>query len=273
MPPKRKRGKAVQTKSASKRVQNVSNDRDLRPKKSTDFRALNSGKTAAKRSKLAEDASDGIATSDDAMSLTNHTSDDDLDADQLTAAGSRTDSNQSNSAQPLGESVESTDDTSCKASRKRDSSQSNISKEVAKAMKKYFQDMERSKSKKGRSKKTRKRQSSSESSSGTDSTDSTSGSASYDSTSSDDYEDRDHHERKRKRKKDSRSKRRSKKRLRSKSPMLSQSHASESTSMVYTRGCKSPVQVSPNRSSDSEDQYTEHIPSDADTEEVIESLN
>lgn len=281
MPPKRKRGvSAAKLKTKNDKASNggEKSGRILRPKTQTNFKAMNDGKGAAKsRTKVKKQPEKVAAKDQDAVSLTPNSSDDDFDGDgEGTSNG---ESNQTNSAQPVSDDSDRGDDLEDPEadSDHREGDNSGLTaKQVKKMVSKCMKKMTKRKIHKKKSKR-RRRDSPSSSEDASDSSDDSSECES-DSYSSDDS-DSSARGRKRKRRGHKRRKSERKHRRRGKSVVpLTQDRRvvaadSPSQSTVYTRGCKSPVRDVLTASSPSDSQKSGHINSDADTDEVIDSLN
>lgn len=280
MPPKPKgRGKSakkVPTKGG-KTGKASNGGRELRPKKGTNYKELNSGKGSEKTKDDDQGKSEkDLSISSDAVSLTPGSSDDDLDRD--CGDGSNT----TNSATPddnQAEAVESRPGVSTDRVRavdldrsdllKDDSVNQQVKKLVGQCLKRY-----RKKHAKRRGKKKRKRHHYSSSDDSSESEGSTTSSDEYSSESSD-YSSSSRDGKKRKRSHHKRSSRKTKKSKSTVNTLVeSQPHCdSPSQSTIYTRGCKSPPQTGCQDSSDTVSPSSGGIPLEANSDEFLSSVN
>lgn len=273
---------AEKSKSTGKEASN--GDQILRPKKGMDFKALNTGKTTAKLSKMVSKMPkqkagprERSSKKDDDVSLSPSTSDDDLDQDKVDTS---TAGNTSNSASPVDQADEEGDDTDMESEGSDNADQESdglkdqqmerrVKKMVGKCLKKY---KNKSKKKK-KGKKRRKRYPSSSSDSGSSSESST-----EEFTSSEDDKSSDNERRGRKRKRSERKRSRKGKRGKShvKNVDLQRSTTklqSPSQSTIYTRACKSVEHTQDELNlTDTDSSQSGHIPSDVDSDEFVKSL-
>lgn len=279
MPPKKKPKKKAAKPSASKKAANNGGKPNLRPKKGTDFKQLNDGKTAAKQVKTNKNTpAKGDRESEDRISLRAHSSDDDLDQDTSNGDSSK---NMSNSATPDseisdGSAMNDDHDRDVRGKDPGNKSGKEISEQVAKmvgeCMKKY-----KKKSRRRKHKRRKRKEESSDSSSDSSDTEQSTSESDY-STGSDSSGGRN---RVRKRKRSSKKKKKSSRHRKGEhvtNLIVDNTHQemqSPSQSTVYTRGCKSPDKTVPQvreETSETDSQRSGHINSDLNSDEFLSSL-
>lgn len=276
MPPKRKTSKNSTAKSKKGKQDG---GQKLRPKKTTDFKQLNSGKQSRKAKEVEKPQIESNEAKSDVVSLTPHSSDDDFGND---TSNEGTSENTSNSAvvdtvvNP--DSVHRKDHPSTSTPQGGDPSDQPISRQLIKAVGDYMSKKRKRRNAKKRSKKRRRRDSSSDDyRSSSTSSDGSASESDGSSVSSDSDDSRRARKRRRdERKRSSRKKRKGKsltkvsKNIDSNCGMSMCMSPSQST--VYTRGCKSPEATRFNKSSDTDSQRSGHVDSDVDSDEFMHSL-